>query len=124
MTEEIKENRAEMGPDCRDLQDLPDLLDRSSTRTQAASTVSTVPSDLREDLVFLVRLDFQAQLDLKESVESPVYLDTVRRERRGSQGWWWDLMEACSDWRDSAEQRATEEQWDHLDPLVRTVLRA
>lgn len=116
-------NQAEMGPDSQDPQDPPDPPDRSSTRTQAASTVSLVPLDLREELVFPVRLDFRAQLDLKESEESQVCLDTVRRGKRGSLVWWWGLMEASSDLRASRGRRATEELWDPLDHLVHTGLR-
>lgn len=121
-TREREENQAEMGPDSQDPQDHPDHQARSSTRTQAVSTMSPAALDLREELVCLVRLDSRAQLDLKATVEILVCLDTVTRGRRGSQGWWWGLMEA-SDWRASVGRRAKEELWDLLDLLVHTVLR-
>lgn len=118
-----EENQAEMGQDSRDHQDLPDLLDRSSTRTLAAWTTLLAALDPRVGLGCPVKLDFLAQSDLKENEESLVCLDTVRRGRRESLGSWWDLMEASSDWRASLGRRATEELWDPLDLLVLMVLR-
>lgn len=122
-TQEREENQAEMGLDSRDPQDLLDLQARSSTRTQAVLTTLLAESVLREDLGCPVRLDFLAQLDLKETEESLVCPDTVRRGRRASLGWWWDLMEMSSDWRASQGSGATEDLWDPLDLLDLTALR-
>lgn len=96
-TEEKEESQDEMGLGCRDHQDHPDLQDRSSTK---AVWMLLAVLDLREDQECPGRLDSLAQLDLKASVESQVCPDTDLRGRKVNQGWWLDLMEASSDWRD------------------------
>lgn len=78
---------------------------------------------LRVELVLRVRPGSLAQSDLKETVESPVCLDMLRRVRRESLVWWWGLMGVCSDWKVSVDRRATEEPWAQWDLQVRMVLK-
>lgn len=85
-SKEREENQVEMGPDHQDHQDHQDHLDKSFTGTQAALSQMVALLDLRVDSVYLVRLDSLDPLDLKETVESLVCRDMLRRGRRESPG--------------------------------------
>lgn len=85
-SKETEENPVEMGPDHQDHRDHQDHQDRSFTGAQADLSPVVALLDLRVDPVYLVRLDSLAPLDLKETAESLVCQDTLRRGKRESPG--------------------------------------